>query len=39
MLGKPEGKSPLGRLRRMWEDNIHNSIPERETLFKGNVRR
>jgi hypothetical protein len=21
-VGKPEGKSPLGRSRRMWEDNI-----------------
>jgi len=22
LLGKPEGKRPLGRLRRRWEDNI-----------------
>jgi hypothetical protein len=22
MVGKPEGKRPLGRLRRRWEDNI-----------------
>jgi hypothetical protein len=22
LVGKPEGKSPLGRLRRSWEDNI-----------------
>jgi hypothetical protein len=21
-MGKPEGKKPLGRPRRMWEDNI-----------------
>ena len=21
-MGKPEGKRPLGRLRRRWEDNI-----------------
>jgi len=22
LLGKPEGKSPLGKLRRRWEDNV-----------------
>jgi hypothetical protein len=22
LVGKPEGKTPLGRGRRMWEDNI-----------------
>jgi hypothetical protein len=22
LVGKPEGKSPLGRLRRRWENNI-----------------
>jgi hypothetical protein len=22
LVGKPEGKRPLGRLRRRWEDNI-----------------
>ena len=22
LVGKPEGKSPLGRPRRRWEDNI-----------------
>jgi hypothetical protein len=22
LVGKPEGKRPLGRLRRMWVDNI-----------------
>jgi hypothetical protein len=22
LMGKPEGKRPLGRPRRMWEDNI-----------------
>jgi hypothetical protein len=22
LLGKPEGKRPLGRIRRRWEDNI-----------------
>ena len=22
LVGKPEGKNPLGRIRRRWEDNI-----------------
>jgi hypothetical protein len=22
LFGKPEGKRPLGRLRRIWEDNV-----------------
>ena len=26
--GKPEGKSPLGRLRRRWEDNIKMDLEE-----------
>jgi hypothetical protein len=26
--GKPEGKRPLGRLRRRWEDNIKMDIQE-----------
>ena len=28
MLGKPEGKRPLGRLRRRWEDNIKMDLQE-----------
>ena len=24
-MGKPEGKRPLGRPRRRWEDNINNN--------------
>ena len=28
MVGKPEGKRPLGRLRRRWEDNIKMDIQE-----------
>jgi hypothetical protein len=28
LLGKPEGKSPLGRHRRRWEDNIKMDLKE-----------
>ena len=28
--GKPEGKRPLGRLRRRWEDNIKMDLQEVE---------
>jgi hypothetical protein len=27
-VGKPEGKRPLGRPRRMWEDNIRMDLRE-----------
>jgi hypothetical protein len=27
-MGKPEGKRPLGRLRRKWEDNIKMDLQE-----------
>jgi hypothetical protein len=27
-VGKPEGKRPLGRPRRMWEDNIMMDLQE-----------
>jgi hypothetical protein len=27
-VGKPEGKSPLGRLRRKWENNIEKEVRE-----------
>ena len=27
-MGKPEGKSPLGRPRRRWEDNIKMDLQE-----------
>ena len=30
LVGKPEGKRPLGRLRRRWEDNIKMDIQEVE---------
>jgi len=28
LVGKPEGKRPLGRLRRTWEDNIKTDFQE-----------
>jgi hypothetical protein len=28
LVGKPEGKRPLGRLRRRWEDNIKADLQE-----------
>jgi hypothetical protein len=28
LVGKPEGKRPLGRRRRSWEDNIKMDIQE-----------
>jgi hypothetical protein len=28
LVGKPEGKRPLGRLRRRWEDNINMDFQE-----------
>jgi hypothetical protein len=28
LVGKPEGKRPLGRLRRRWEDNIRMDFGE-----------
>ena len=28
LLGKPEGKRPLGRPRRRWEDNIKMALQE-----------
>jgi hypothetical protein len=27
-MGKPEGRRPLGRLRRRWEDNIKMDVRE-----------
>ena len=30
LVGKPEGKSPLGRPRRRWEDNIKRDLQEVE---------
>ena len=28
LVGEPEGKRPLGRLRRRWEDNIQTDLQE-----------
>ena len=28
LLGKPDGKKPLGRPRRRWEDNINMDLQE-----------
>ena len=28
LMGKPEGKRPLGRSRRRWEDNIKTDLQE-----------
>jgi len=28
LVGKPEGKKPLGRTKRRWEDNIRMDLPE-----------
>jgi hypothetical protein len=28
LVGKPEGKKPLGRTRRRWEDNIKMDLQE-----------
>jgi hypothetical protein len=28
LVGKPEGKRPLGRTRRRWEDNIKTGLQE-----------
>jgi hypothetical protein len=28
LVGKPEGKRPLGRPRRRWEDNIKRDLKE-----------
>jgi hypothetical protein len=32
LVGKPEGKSPLGRPRRRWEDNIKMDLQEMECV-------
>jgi hypothetical protein len=30
LVGKPEGKGPLGRHRHRWEDNIKMNLQEKE---------
>ena len=34
-MGKPEGKRPLGRPRRRWEDNIKMDLRDCEGLETG----
>ena len=35
LVGKPEGKRPLGRPRRRWEDNIKMGVQEVRTGWIG----
>jgi len=35
LVGKPEGKRPLGRPRRRWEDNIKMDLREWEGVMTG----
>jgi hypothetical protein len=35
LVGKPEGKRSLGRLRRWWEYNIKIDVRERERGWSG----
>jgi hypothetical protein len=37
LVGKPEGKSPLGRPRRRWEDNIKMDVEEGCSLSDATV--
>ena len=34
LVGKPEGKSPLGRHRRRWDDNINIDLQEVRCMVK-----
>ena len=35
LVGKPEGKRPLGRPRRRWEDNTSIKMDLQEVEYKG----
>jgi hypothetical protein len=35
LVGKPEGKRPLGRPRRRWEDGVRMDLRDRETGLGG----
>jgi hypothetical protein len=35
LVGKPEGKTPLGRPRRRWVDNIKMDLRENEMVWIG----
>jgi hypothetical protein len=34
LVGKPEGKKPLGRPRRRWKDNIKTDLRKWEGLWR-----
>ena len=36
LVGKPEGKMPLGRPRRRYEDNHHQSVLPKDRYFTAN---
>jgi len=38
LVGKPEGKRPLGRPRRRWVDNIRMDLQEVKCGYKGWIR-
>jgi hypothetical protein len=38
LVGKPEGKRSLGRLRSRWEDNIKTDLQEVECVGMGWIR-
>ena len=38
LVGKPEGKRPLGRPRRRWEDNINPLKTKRRLFYLKTVR-
>ena len=37
LVGKPEGKGPLGRPRRRWEDNIKMDLQEVEGVVETGI--
>jgi hypothetical protein len=37
MVGKPEGKRPLGKSRRRWEDNIEMDLRDSEWALVNTV--
>jgi hypothetical protein len=36
-MGKPEGRRPLGRPRRRWEDNVKMDLQERDKIGRAHV--
>jgi hypothetical protein len=37
LVGKPEGKRPLGRSRRRWVDNIKIDLRQDEMVWTGSI--